>query len=246
MHFDQGNESTTQLHNMLQKVIGSSHNGPKQLIFAIALANTKHRQGRHPEKVIPEKKQSLQPENKSISLSSHSRKLLESLALIKILGSQLVGFLSRSEASIPTMRLQSRMAEACDSVCNIMRSTMQVEESRIFMESIDFFEILWDTLHIGADVCESVDRNYAPTCRPLISQIQRYRSDTVYILSQHILNSPVPIFGAFGIRSEQRALEYNELQNERCKVITRVAGLDKYSCEACISSACKSLKEASA
>ena len=210
-------------------------------MFAIALANTKHRQRKHQEKstVDPEQKAG----NRSRPVSSQSQKLLESLALIKILAPQILDFLNRAEASISTVRLQTRMAEACDSVSSILRLSTHLPGSKGLPDSIELFDILWDTLNlgIGFDTPESAAVDLSAR-KAFQTHIRRYRSDVVFILTLQMSNAPIVICE---IKSEQRKLSYSEIQNERSQIITRVAYIDEPSCNACISAICKALKEAS-
>ena len=224
----------------LQKVLGSKHNGPKQLIFAIALANTKLRQKQQSE-VISTHAGTISAKTVSTPFTSHRHRLLEGLALLKILGPQIVGFLSSSEASIPTFRLITRMAEACENVAGILRQSTQLEGSKCQPDSMELFDMLWDSLNVNLSCFESTDKEMSSQAASFEDVMRRYRSDIVTILSRQISNCVVSKLAAE--EHDPHQMSFPDIQAARCKLITCVASTSRLSCEACISSLCTTLEE---
>jgi hypothetical protein len=234
--------SSSEFHEMLLKIVSSKYNGPKQLMFAIALSNTEHLRKQQREIVSKSllasalSQQSCSKPKVSAACSPR-QKLLEYLALLKFIGPQLLGFLSTSESSSSTIRLLNRMSGACENIASILRDSSQSEESNILPDSRDTFEMLWETLNIDEPSPQPVDDNSVK----FQLLIRRYRADLAFIISRQI--SKMPMMRLWNDDDAQE-LSYIDKQNERCRLLSRIAGTEKSSCEACISALCTSVEEA--
>jgi hypothetical protein len=231
-----------EFHDALRKIARSKHNGPKQLMFAIALSNTEHLRKQKQEAVSKSShtgalSQQSTCKPKVNAVCSPRQKLLECLALLKFLGPQLLGFLSTSESSSSTIRLLNRMSGACENIASVLRESSQNEASNILPDSRDLFEMIWETLNMDEPASQPVDDN----SMNFHVLLRRYRAELALIISRQISNMPMTSLWD-GDNTEE--LSYIDKQNERCRLLSRIAGTDKSSCEACISALCTSVEEA--
>ncbi len=238
-----------EFHDILHKIVRSKYNGPKQLMFAIALSNTEHLRKQQQDAVSKSLHASTSGQQGSIQPrlnagGSLRHKLVECLALLKFLGPQLLGFLSTAESSGSTIRLLDRMSGACENVASILRhssTSSQSENSILLPDSRDSFEMLWDTLNIGDLALKPVDQ----TCHQSMKfqlLLRRFRTEIAYIISRQISNMSMLNFSDSD-EAQAQDLSYIEKQNERCRLLLRIAGTEKASCEACISALCASVDE---